>query len=85
MHDEKKIKEIAVKYVLGDHEALTDNQEIKDLSEHIKQYAEHMVQQERERMISIIKKVRLSNHDLTSFGDGHERATTDILNAINQE
>lgn len=40
MIDENEIKRIAVKYVYGNHDALTDRQEVKDMIKDIKELIE---------------------------------------------
>jgi len=54
--------EIAQKYVYGEHDALTDNQEIIDMTEDIKQAISeqlllHNVSQQRELFKSFLEKV----------------------------
>lgn len=57
MNDKLKAKtaeEIAEKYVRGNHDALTDNQEIKDMTADIEEYASIKAEQARREAINYI-------------------------------
>lgn len=59
MKTPKTAEEIAEKYVRGSHDALTDNQEIKDMAGDIEEYAEQARRKERERLIDVLHETRL--------------------------
>lgn len=89
-HDEKKIEEIKSRYPESAHIESLEPAFSSDLME----YAEHMVQQERERVIEIVKSVSgklPTDKEIALVGSyqdyefGVMDAKLDIINLINKE
>jgi hypothetical protein len=79
----KTAEEIAEKYVLGNHDALTDNQEIKDMAADIEEYAsikaEQARREERGKSFEMLEKWSILNKEHYRDVSGLIQKTREII------
>ena len=79
---EEKARQIAIKYVYGNHDALTDEQEVNDMTKEIFDLVKEIQAKSNESLHDVIRSEEENLQYNIGYNDGARAAADDILSSI---